>query len=84
MAASFKLGEQDVIADLLVFWKDTCTVEGNEIDITEIAMTSAVVDGSELSDEELADFRRKHEASYTETLEWIALSSIDSSVTLPS
>lgn len=84
MAASFKLGEQDITADLLVFWKDISTVEGNEIDITEIAMTSAVVDGSELTDEELATFRRTHEASYMETLEWIALSSIDSSVTLPS
>jgi hypothetical protein len=78
MKASFKVGDQDVTADMLVIWKDISKPEGNDIEITELTLTSAVVDGKQLSKDELLTFRSTHETSCREILEWIALSSIDS------
>jgi predicted membrane-bound spermidine synthase len=51
--------------------------------LQQIALTRVEVDGYKLTDDELLDFASAYEDEYMETLEWIALSSIDSAATLP-
>ena len=83
MKASFKIDEKDILADMVVFWREITTEDETDVELQRIALARVEVDGYKLTDEELGDFASAYEDEYMETLEWIALSSIDSSATLP-
>ncbi len=83
MKASFKIDEKDILADMVVFWREITTEDETDVELQQIALTRVEVDGYKLADEELGDFASAYEDEYMETLEWIALSSIDSVETLP-
>ena len=83
MSASFTVAGMDVLADMVVFWRQIRTEEDTGIELQQIDLIAVEVDGQVLSTEELADFASAYEDEYMETLEWIALSSIDLVETLP-
>ncbi len=83
MKASFKIDEKDILADMVVFWREVTTEDETDVELQQIALTRVEVDGYKLTDDELLDFASAYEGEYMETLEWIALSSIDSAATLP-
>lgn len=74
---SLSLDGKDVLMDACVFWKE----QDGYIELKEVPVTAAEVDGRKLNDDELNDFRLRYEAAYKEDLKWIALSSVNSSAT---
>lgn len=83
MSASLVVDGKDVLLDMLVFWCQIRTEDDTEIELQEIIPFLVEVDGRILSPEELPAFISAYADEYMETLEWIALSSIDSVETLP-
>lgn len=83
MKASFKIGEKDILADMVVFWREVTTEDGTDVELQQISLTRVEVDGYMLTDDELLNFASAYEDEYMETLEWIALSSIDLVETSP-
>jgi hypothetical protein len=83
MSASLVVDGKDVLFDMLVFWRQIRTEDDIEIELQEIIPFLVEVDGLILSAEELPAFISAYADEYMETLEWIALSSIDSVETLP-
>lgn len=72
---SFSLDGKDVLMDACVFWRE----QDGYIELKEVQVTAAEVEGSKLSNDALGDFCLRYEAAYMEDLKWIALSSINSS-----
>ena len=83
MSASFTVAGKDVLADMVVFWRQIRTEVDTGIELQQITLIAVEVDGQMLSPEEVTDFASAYEDDYMETLEWIALSSIDLVETLP-
>jgi hypothetical protein len=83
MSASFTVASMDVLADMVVFWRQIRTEKDTDIELQQITLIAVEVDGQMLSPEEVTDFTSAYEDDYMETLEWIALSSIDLVETLP-
>jgi len=83
MKASFNVANMDVLVDMVVFWQQITSEGSSEIELQQITLLAAEVDGRKLGEEELTEFAGAYADDYMEVLEWIALSSIDSVETLP-
>jgi hypothetical protein len=68
--------EHDVEGYVVAVWREWQAEEGLAA-LEQVALVGAVVDGVELSDEQLRRFEATFRPVYQETLEWIALSMID-------
>ena len=77
MTASLKVGGRDALIEMLVFWRTITTEDSNDVELQQLTVIAAEVDGIRLSEEQLDAFCSANEDAYMEALEWIALSSID-------
>ena len=73
--------EHDVEGCVVAVWREWQGDEGLAA-LEQVALVGAVVDGVELSDEQLRRFEATFRPMYQETLEWMALSLIESPVTV--
>ena len=77
MTASLKIGGRDALIEMLVFWRNITTEDSNDVELQQLTVIAAEVDGIKLSEEQLDAFCSANEDAYMGALEWIALSSID-------
>jgi len=73
--------EHDVEGYAVAVWREWQEDEGLAA-LEQVALVGAVVDGVELSDDQLRRFEATFRPFYQETLEWIALSMVEASVSV--
>lgn len=74
--------EHDVEGMAVAVWREFTEGDNALAALEQVALVGAVVDGIELSDEQLRRFEGTFRPFYQETLEWIALSMIEAPAVL--
>jgi hypothetical protein len=69
--------EHDIEGCAVAVWREWREGDGALAALEQVALVGAVVDGNELTDEQLRRFEDTFRPFYQETLEWIALSMIE-------
>lgn len=72
--------EHDVEGCAVAVWRVWQGDDEGLASLEQVALVGAVVDGVELSDDQLRRFEATFRSMYQETLEWIALSMVEASV----
>jgi hypothetical protein len=69
--------EHDIEGQAVAVWREWQEGDDALVALEQVALVGAVVDGNELTDEQLRRFEDTFRPFYQETLEWIALSMIE-------
>lgn len=74
--------EHDVEGVAVMVWREWDEGDGPLIALEQVKLTHAMVDDVHLNDEQLRRFQDTYRAYYEETLEWMALSLVEASVSV--